>query len=464
MQHLYCGGKDGYQRKCAKAVSRALYGRAAGLAAAFFLSGCLTGCGTNEAADRAAETISAEASGLTDGVSKTEEAEQTTGVNRLEEEAEPFLPPTAYVTKQEMELADQWQSCDDAALASVMRKAEAGEPVTIACIGGSITQGTISNGSKDKEVADKKPYADLFAAWWQKRFPKSQITLVNAGIGGTDSYLGVHRLKEDVLDFHPDLVLVEFSVNDADSPFYKKSYDNLVRNILQSEDRPAVMLLFMAQTNGASAQGSHVLIGYNYKLPMLSYANAIKSMMESGHYSEKELSGDGVHPSALGHAITGEILWNYLNMVYQERESFGEPQPFDAEAVTTAVYEEARLLDGGDIVPEDLGTFTEGTACAQYPDGWSSEEGDGGIVFKAAFRRLGILYLSTTDGKSGQYDIYVDGEAVRMIDADFSGGWGNAITATEVYSSEEEAEHVVEIRKNPASTGDEFVLLGLLTS
>ncbi len=102
MQHLYCGRKDGYQRKCAKAVSRTLYGRAGGLAAAFFLSACLTGCGTYEKADRAAETIPAETSVMTDGVNNTEEAEQTTGVNRLEEEEAPFLPPTDYVAEQEV--------------------------------------------------------------------------------------------------------------------------------------------------------------------------------------------------------------------------------------------------------------------------------------------------------------------------------------------------------------------------
>lgn len=107
-------------------------------------------------------------------------------------------PPTDYVTEELYASADQWDSCDDAALAAVMRKAEAGEPVTIACIGGSITQGTISNGSDDSGVADKKCYADLFFSWWEQTFPDTEFTFINAGIGATDSYIGVHRVQRDI--------------------------------------------------------------------------------------------------------------------------------------------------------------------------------------------------------------------------------------------------------------------------
>ena len=67
-------------------------------------------------------------------------------------------------------------------------------------------------------------------------------------------------MKKDVLEYEPDLVLVEFSVNDEDSLFYKKTYDNLVRKILLDDNHPAVMLLYMGQTNGATAQGNHVFL------------------------------------------------------------------------------------------------------------------------------------------------------------------------------------------------------------
>lgn len=373
-------------------------------------------------------------------------------------------PLTGYVTDELMQRADMWGSCDDTALAAVMRKAAAGEQVTIACIGGSITQGTISNGSSDSEVGFKKSYADIFFEWWEQTFPQAEFSFINAGIGATGSYIGVHRVQKDVLDYEPDLVLVEFSVNDSSSNTSKTTYDNLVRKILKDENHPAVMLLFMGQTNGASAQDVHVLVGFNYKLPMVSYANVISDMMTNDIFTDKQLSGDVTHPSALGHAVTGEILWKYLNSVYAQMDSFGEPELFDEPAVTREVYLDAEILDSTTLVPDDLGTFTESSKFAVFPNNWTCEDGEGNLTFTVTCRKLGLLYYCTTDGMSGQFEVYVDGERVVTLDADFSGGWGNYAEAREVYSSDEAAEHQIVIKKAEDSTGDVFTVLGVMAA
>lgn len=383
--------------------------------------------------------------------------------------SEALAPPTAFLSEEDMALADMWPGCDDRALGAVMRKAEANEEVTIVCIGGSITQGTISGGDKDNEllksgeIPAKAAYAEIFFKWWQEKFPETSFRFINAGIGGTDSYLGVHRLQEDVLEYQPDLVLVEFSVNDGNDIFHKTTYDNLIYHLLNDGCSPAVMLLFMSQTNGASAQGNHALVGYHYSVPMVSYANVTADMIKTGRFSDKELSGDQVHPSALGHAVTGEILWNYLNSVYEDLSELEAPETGAETALTRVIYENARILDSDDIMPDETGDFTETEVCTEFPDGWSCD-GEGGIRFTASFSRLGILYYATTDGKGGQFDVLVDGEHVRTINGDFSGGWGNAIMTAEVYSADETAVHTVQILKNQDSAGSVFHLLGLMTS
>lgn len=423
--------------------------------AALLLCGalCVTGCGAG-ANPQTQESEAGEGNLSAPADELTSEAEAAAPLELL----------TGFLTEEELETSSPWPSCDDTALAAVMKKAERGEPVTIACIGGSITQGVISSGGKDSEVGFRTMYAELFRKWWEERFPQTQVSFVNAGIGGTDSYLGVHRLQRDVLDYDPDLVLVEYSVNDGDTSFCKKTYDNLVRNILLSENAPAVMLLFMAQTNGATAQSSHVMVGFTYQLPMVSYGDVIKQLMENGRYTAGELAGDEVHPSALGHAITGEILWHYLNKVYENRQNYGEPASFAQSPLTKEAYRNARLADKTNITPDQLGTFVEKKGSDYFPNGWVCESGEGEITFTATFRNLGLLYLATTDGKSGQFEVFVDGESVRIIDANFVNGWGNAVTGKEVYTSSEEAEHTVTIRKADGSSGDVFWLLSLLMS
>lgn len=423
---------------------------------ALLLSG---GCGTNHT-----PAVTENTPEKTSEESMMQSGTESLNITETSGTADAPAPLTDYVTEEYMALADMWASCDDAALAAVMRKAESGEPVTIACLGGSITQGTISAGSDDSALESKKCYADLFFQWWETAYPDTEFTYINAGLGATDSYLGVHRVKQDVLDADPDLVLVEFSVNDESSTTAKRNYDNLVRRILLSDHHPAVMLLFMGQADGRSAQDIHSLIGFNYQLPMVSYINVINRMMEENAYTAKQLSGDTTHPSALGHAITGEILWKYLNNVYAQQESFGEPKPFTQNTVTNDVYLDSEIIDSTALAPASLGTFEKSSVFEAFPNDYTCSEGDGGLTFTVNCHRLGILYYRTTDGNGGQFEVYADGEYAATLDADFSGGWGNYAEAAEVFVSKEAAEHTIEIKKAADSSGNEFTLLGVLTA
>lgn len=411
--------------------------------------------------------ITANRAGTATIVAKTRYGKQATckvTVKADSSEKEIIAAPSNYVTNAEYKLATEWTGVDNAALAKVIKKAAKGEKVTIAVIGGSITQGTVKTGTKDSEVTNKSPYATIFFNWWKETFPNTTFEFINAGIGATDSYLGVHRVQNDVLAKNPDLVLVEFTVNDAGTDFYKKSYDNLVRRILKADCQPAVMLLFMSQTNGYDAQEQHVEIGKQYNLPMISYKNVIEYMIANNIYTKEDLSGDTTHPSALGHAITGELIWKYLNAVYKDAESYKEPAAFNKKAVTEESYINSQILDSANVIPDSLGTFEKSSVFSTYPNNWTCKKGNGEITFKITCKNLGIMFYRQTDGNGGQFDVYVDGEKVSTLDANFKDGWGNYAQTTECYTSDKAAEHIITIKKAADSTGDEFSLLGLLVS
>ncbi len=76
-----------------------------------------------------------------------------------------------------------------------------GEEVRIAYLGGSITA--------------QPGYRVKTLDWFKQQYPHTKVSEINAAIGGTGSMLGAFRLRHDVLRHHPDLLFVEFAVNDA---------------------------------------------------------------------------------------------------------------------------------------------------------------------------------------------------------------------------------------------------------
>ena len=72
------------------------------------------------------------------------------------------------------------------------------------------------------------------------------IHYIKAGVGGTPSELGMIRYERDVCRdgaVTPDIVVVEFSVNDEGDETKGVCYESLVRKILAAKNKPAVILL-----------------------------------------------------------------------------------------------------------------------------------------------------------------------------------------------------------------------------
>ncbi len=111
-------------------------------------------------------------------------------------------------------------------------------PVTIVCIGDSVTQGCFEcEYSPEIGYFGSCEYEHSFAAHLRNFLlllcPAAQINLINAGIGGDSAPGGLGRFDRDVAPFHPDLVIIGFALNDsgrgpAGIPAYKEALAGLV--------------------------------------------------------------------------------------------------------------------------------------------------------------------------------------------------------------------------------------------
>ena len=410
------------------------------------MSACSAPLPETDATTATATTTTAEAVAAT-----TEKTEETT---TMTEAAEPFVlnePITDAMYSRAV-----LNSGSRARLAAVFNRAKRGEEITIGYIGGSITQGSSAKSSDNSYVMRN-------FEWWVENVTEN-IDMRNAGIGATDSYVGVHRVDKDLLAYSPDVVIVEFSVNDTRPLVNKNSYDSLVRKILSSPDRPAVILLITTMEDGTSLQDIHKEIGLAYDLPIISYHDAILPETASSAIKWSDISPDNIHPNDEGHRIVAELLNRYLEDAFAEADDFsGEPADFTAEPLTKDIYADARIANSESIAPTENEDFYDSDKMPQFKGGWTSDVG-GRLVFEVEARSFGIMFYRTTDGKSGKYDVLVDGERKSTVDGDFTGGWGNFADTKQVFSGGEAAPHTIEIRPAEGSEDKGITILGLMIS
>ena len=308
----------------------------------------------------------------------------------------------------------------------------------ICFLGDSITQGSAAEQSNNQ-------YVNRFKTWWEENV-SYYVDVTNAGIGATDSYIGVHRVQKDVLDLKPDIIFIEF-INDTDDFFYKTCMDSLVRKCMEQENNPAVVMIEMTMDNGTSPQNVHSDIAKAYNVPVISYHDAIMPEIEAGTIKWSDISPDNIHPNDKGHGILAQLLTNFVGKIKDNIDSYDKnSKAFDAESPTGDKYADARLVDrnSNEITVKDEGSFTESVSFQKFNAGWGTVSG-GTATFEMEFKNLGLLYLKTIDGKSAQVSITVDGKEVKPISGDFSGGWGDYAKADELYVSDEKAKHTVTI-------------------
>ena len=227
-------------------------------------------------------------------------------------------------------------------LASVVAKADRGEPITLGVIGGSITVGAFA-------TAPENSYAGRLLAWWQNRFPRCNVSMINAGLGGTGSMYGALRARRDLLSSLPDLVVVEFAVNDNWTD--GEAFEGLVRQILAQPNSPAVLLLFMMWEKGGNDQEMQSKVGAHYRLPMVSFRDAIWPEIEAGRLKWSDYIVDTVHPTDAGHAAAARFITamcdTALNTARTGRS--GPPGPLPAPLYTDAFqhigWRDAAALD-----------------------------------------------------------------------------------------------------------------------
>ncbi|WP_339319550.1 SGNH/GDSL hydrolase family protein [Paenibacillus sp. FSL R10-2734] len=187
------------------------------------------------------------------------------------------------------------------------------EPVTVAFLGGSITEGA---GASE---ADTYSWRALTGKYLQERFVDQKFRFINAGVGGTNSTLGAHRLQAHVLgQGRIDLLFVEFSVNDdSDREESIRGMEGIVRQCRRLSPSTDICFLYTAAEKNLSGSNPfniavHEEVAEHYELPSVNFAARVYAQTQAGQMEWTELAPDGYHPNDDGHALYASFLREYL--------------------------------------------------------------------------------------------------------------------------------------------------------
>ena len=416
--------------------------------------------------------------------------------NKTEVEATPTVTPTQEATPTPTEvpatptpalsekeiwynnmIADSLMSTgNNARVKRVIEKARNGEDVYIVTIGGSITEG-------EGAAAYANCYASSFAKEFAKVYGKdggANVHFLNAGLSGTPSTLGAVRYERDVITKNegrePDLLIIEFAVNDADDPTNGQTYEGLVRRAMQSESDPAVILLFSVFQSKWNLQDRLKPIGDYYDLPMVSVKNAVVPRLNDGSLKDATYFNDAYHPKAYGHKIMRDCLMNLIAAIDAEEAEEANEMPkapklsdaFDkVTLVDAANAEEAAkagvTVNAGGFVSTDKGVFAvRYEKTNTFPNNWKHASTDGADPFtmKVTCRSLLLVYKKSSSQTFGKVDILVDGKVVKTVDGHDAGGWNNPYTLVLVNEAEA-AEHTLTVRMADGEKDKEFTILAI---
>ena len=274
----------------------------------------------------------------------------------------------------------------DARLQAVMQRLDAGEPITLATLGGSITTGYAA------QPAREKGWAALLA---KSLGPK--VKLVNAGVSGTDSAAGVQRLQAQVLDAQPDLVVIEFGVNDQwlDPAVRGSSYEAILRRLLTAKKPPAIVVLGLTQQGNQARDAVDVQLqlAARYGLTALDFGRWMQARVDAGEDRWAALYDEPIHPNATGHQRIAQALVETLRAA-KPGPTVALPEPLFGRA-----HEFTRLLAGEALKPyQQRGFERGGEVHPEWPGqapGWQTTADDAEAHFLVWGREVAVFHAES---------------------------------------------------------------------
>lgn len=288
-----------------------------------------------------------------------------------------------------------------------------GSAFRIAYLGGSITEGA---GASDR----KNRYSSRVTAAIARRYPALAVEEINAGVGGTPSALGLFRTERDIVGKEPDLVFVEFAVNDGGNADCGKYMEGIVRRLLRyKRDLPIVFLYtfssgmyegYLEGREPVSVRAHHAVAEY-YHIPEINLGPDLTRKIKAYGGDHLVFMKDGAHPNDDGYAT-------YTDTVMAHLFDFDFDIRFPEETVTGVEYQNPHMEYASAALlahPEEFSGFAVSSFSlhGRTADYIYAPLPGSSLTFRFRGRALGVYMAIEKD--SGDMLLSVDGGEEKTV-------------------------------------------------
>ena len=285
----------------------------------------------------------------------------------------------------------------------------------IGYFGGSITEGA---GASDPE---KTSWRAIISQWFRTRYPESEITTVQAAIGGTGTDLGAYRVEDNLLAFQPNLIFIEFAVNDSIVPYGEvlRNTETILRKIWTARPKADVVMIYTTKkemadllSNGGEfySRTAHAALAHHYgEIPQIDMGEVLRQKITEDGGNWEAYTTDLVHPNDRGYRVYASCVAERLSCWLDETKSKGAYESFEKqmpEPLTHALRMHAHMEDAWRASGEGW-TKTEKSMCGRYPHMLEGLEPGTELTYTFEGTRIGLYWMMAED--SGDIWLSVDG-------------------------------------------------------
>ncbi len=180
--------------------------------------------------------------------------------------------------------------------------------------GGSVTSGY---GATNQNT---KSWRALITDWLKDSFPDAKVRDANAAIGGTGSYLANFRFEKDIASENPDLLFIEFCINDRYNAQDNKSVTRTSESLIQQAYalNPNIDIVYVLTFDQSTDKydypqlSAHRNVAKKYGLPFVQLNESFYDMLKETGDAFRDYFADGVHPNDAGYAFYAEVIKEFL--------------------------------------------------------------------------------------------------------------------------------------------------------